>query len=173
MAAACTGPASPPPSATPPTTRTDEPPEVVRPLDVAGVAGAPCERLLTAGELRNFEISSPGRPRTYFGVHECSWVSAGDERLRIGVVTTRDLLSDTYRSTHTPVFEPTSIEGYPSVRQRTSLRYNACDVTTGLGGRQALETDWTGAAPASPAVDPCVPAEKAIALVIRKLPPQK
>ncbi len=107
------------------------------------------------------------------GVDECAWVSGSDDRLRIGVVTTRDLLADTYRSAHTPIFEPTVIEGYPAVRQQTSQRYNTCDVTAGLGDHQALETDWTGAAPASPAVDPCARAEEAIALVIRKLPPQK
>ena len=143
------------------------------PLDAVGVAGDPCERLLTTVELRTVGISTPGRSRTYFGVSECSWVSAADDRLRIGVVTTRDLLADTYRSARTPIFVPTQIEGYPAVRQRTSPRYNTCDVTVGLGGTQALETDWTGAGSVSPAVDPCQRAEDAIALVIRKLPPQK
>jgi hypothetical protein len=129
--------------------------------------------LLTNAELRSLGISTPGRARSYLGVSECSWAGSTDDRLRIGVVTTRDLLADTYRSARTPIFETTSIEGYPAVRQRTSLRYNTCNVTTGLGGDQALETDWTGAAPASSAVDPCQRAEEAIALVIRKLPPQK
>ena len=101
------------------------------------------------------------------------WTSDSDDRLRIGVVTTRDFLADTYRSARTPIFEPTVIGGYPAVRQRTSLRYNTCNVTTGLGHRQALETDWTGSGPVSPSVDPCGPAEEAIALVIKKLPPQK
>ena len=150
-----------------------EPPAVERPLDAADVAAAPCDRLLTADELRTLNFSSAGRPRSYLGVSECSWTSDSDDRLRIGVVTTRDLLADTYRSARTPIFEPTLVGGYPSVRQRTSPRYNTCNVTTGLGGRQALETDWTGSAPASSSVDPCRPAEEAIALVIMKLPPQK
>jgi hypothetical protein len=127
---------------------------------------------LSRAELRQFDISGSGRPRTYAGVEECSWVSRGDDRLRIGVVTTRDLLADTYRSTHTPIFEPTVVDGYPAVRQRTSLSYNTCDVTVGLGGQQALETDWTGSAPASPSLDPCARAEQAIALIISKLPPR-
>jgi hypothetical protein len=128
---------------------------------------------MTTADLRTLGITAPGRARTYLGVSECSWVSSADDRLRIGIVTTRDLLADTYRSAHTPIFQPTTVEGYPAIRQRTSLGYNTCDVTTGLGGEQALETDWTGSAPASSSVDPCAHAEEAIALVIRKLPPQK
>jgi hypothetical protein len=146
---------------------------VSRPLDATSAAVAPCDRLLTTDELADLGISAPGRARTYYQVHECAWTSKQDDRLRIGVVLNGDLLADTYRSVHTPIFQPTSVAGYPAVRQRTSFSYNTCNVTTGLGGDQALETDWTGSAPASPSVDPCAEAERAIALVIRKLPPQK
>jgi hypothetical protein len=173
LSSACSGaPAPVGPSGTT-TSKPDGPPAVARPLDAAGSAAAPCDRLLTTDELRTLSISTAGRPRTYSGVSECSWTSGTDDRLRIGVVTTRDLLADTYRSTHAQIFEPTVVGGYPAVRQRTSLRYNTCNVTTGLGGRQALETDWTGSAPPSPSVDPCQRAEEAIALVIGKLPAQK
>jgi hypothetical protein len=173
LSTACSGAPVPVGPSETTTSKPDGPPAVARPLDAVGVAAAPCDRLLTTDELRTLSISTAGRPRSYSGVNECSWSSGVDDRLRIGVVTTRDLLADTYRSTHAPIFESTVVAGYPAVRQRTSLRYNTCDVTTGLGGHQALETDWTGSAPASPAVDPCRQAEEAIALVIRKLPPQK
>jgi hypothetical protein len=173
LTTACSGahvPSAPSPATT---SEAAGPPAVARPLDAGNVAAAPCDRLLGTDELRTLGISEAGRPRSYLGVGECSWTSDTDDRLRIGVVTTRDLLADTYRSAHTPIFEPTLVGGYPAVRQRTSPLYNTCNVTTGLGGHQALETDWTGSAPASPSVDPCRPAEEAIALVIRKLPPQK
>jgi hypothetical protein len=172
LATACSG--TPAPATPSPTVSASAGPSAIaHPLDAADAAAAPCDRLLTTGELRTLNISEAGRSRSYLGVEECSWTSDSDDRLRIGVVTTRDLLADTYRSVRTPIFEPTVVGGYPAVRQRTSLRYNTCNVTAGLGGRQALETDWTGSAPASPSVDPCRPAEEAIALVIRKLPPQK
>jgi hypothetical protein len=173
LSTACSG--APAPSGPGATTASapGEPPAVGRPLDATGVAAAPCDRLLTSHELTTLGISVAGRPRSYLAVSECSWTSGTDDRLRIGVVTTRDLLADTYRSTHAPIFEPTVVGDYPAVRQRTSLRYNTCNVTAGLGGHQALETDWTGSAPASPLVDPCRRAEEAIVLVIRKLPPQK
>lgn len=173
LSTACSGQSPPAAHAPALTTSADSPPQVERPLDATATADAPCERLLSPVELHQFGISAAGRPRTYGTVDECAWTSTSDDRLRIGVVTTRDLLADTYRSVHSPVFEPTTVEGYPAVRQRTSPSYNTCDVTLGLGGKQALETDWTGSAPVSRSVDPCARAEQAMALVIRKLPPQK
>jgi hypothetical protein len=84
----------------------------------------------------------------------------------------RDLLADTYRTKLMPIFVPTTVEGLPAVRQRMALDDNTCTVTTGLGPVQALETEWSGPM-AEQTSDPCAHAEEAIALVIRKLPPQK
>jgi len=148
-------------------------PAVARPLDVSRIFGDPCGATLTKAELRQFDVVDDGRPRTYLGDSECFWSSQAGDVLSLGVDNSRDLLVDTYRSPHLPVFLATSIRGYPAVRQKTSETYNSCTVTTGLGPQQALQADWTGLAPVSPSVDPCQRAEDAIALVIRKLPPQK
>ncbi|MCD2193576.1 DUF3558 domain-containing protein [Actinomycetospora endophytica] len=148
-------------------------PAVERPLDVSRIFSDPCGATLTVPELRQFDIHDEGRPRSYLGDSECSWSSRAGDVLSLGVDNNRDSLVDTYRSPHLPVFVPTKVGGYPSVRQKTNDKYNACTVTTGLGQRRALQADWTGLAPASPGVDPCQRAEDAIALVIRKLPPQK
>ena len=143
------------------------------PLSVQAAADAPCEQLLSNQDLRSLRITSEGTARSYYGVAECSWVSDVDDRLSIGVVADRDLLADTYRAARTPIFEPVIVAGYPAVRQRTSRDYNTCTVTTGVGPQQALEADWTGHLAPSPSLDPCERAEEAIALVIRKLPPQR
>jgi hypothetical protein len=129
--------------------------------------------MLTRPELREFGVVEEGRPRSYLGDSECFWNSRAGDILSLAVDDNRDLLVDTYRAHRLPIFVPTTVAGYPSVHQRTSEKYNTCTVTTGLGPRQALQADWTGLAPVSPAVDPCQRAEDAIALVIRKLPPQK
>jgi hypothetical protein len=84
----------------------------------------------------------------------------------------RDLLADTYRTRLSKIFIPVTVEGYPAVRQRMADDDNTCTVTTGLGPRQALETEWSGLTVRQTS-DPCARAEEAIALVIRKLPPQK
>lgn len=148
-------------------------PVVAAPRDVSGLVGSPCTSLLATEELDGFGISNEGRPRTYLGATICSWTTDSDDRLSLSVDAERDLLVDTYRTRLTPIFVPTNIEGFPAVRQRTSLDYNTCTVTTGLGPQEALEADWTGHLAPSPSVDPCERAEEAIALVIRKLPPQR
>ena len=148
-------------------------PVVAAPRDVSGVVGAPCTSLLTPGELGSLGISDAGRPRTYLGAEGCSWTTDSDDRLSLSVDAERDLLVDTYRTRLMPIFVPTDVKGFPAVRQRTSTAYNTCTVTTGLGPQQALEADWTGHLAPSPSVDPCERAEEAIALVIRKLPPQR
>jgi hypothetical protein len=95
-----------------------------------------------------------------------------DGELAMAVNADRDLLADTYRTRLSRIFVPTTIEGLPAVRQRMALDDNTCTVTTGLGPEQALETEWSGPI-AEQTSDPCQRAEEAIALVIRKLPPQK
>lgn len=147
-------------------------PEVTTPVDVSGLVVAPCDTLLTASELAAMDIRTDGRPRSYLGATACSWTSDLDDRLSISVDAQRDLLVDSYR-TRTPIFEPTTVAGFPAVRQRTSRNANTCTVTAGVGPQQALEADWTGHRPPSADEDPCARAEEAIALVIRKLPPQR
>ncbi|HEY2222126.1 DUF3558 family protein [Actinomycetospora sp.] len=90
----------------------------------------------------------------------------------MSVDTDRDLLADTYRTRASRIFAPVTIAGYPAVRQRMAEDDNTCTVTTGLGPHQALETEWSGLMIRQTS-DPCQRAEEAIALVIRKLPPQK
>lgn len=80
---------------------------------------------------------------------------------------------DTYRARVYPVFQPTSVSGYPAVREFSAPENNSCILTVGLGPRQALRSDWTGLGTLQPGdPDPCERAEIAAALVIRKLPPQ-
>jgi hypothetical protein len=145
----------------------------VNPLDVSRIFGDPCGSTLTTSELRQFGIADAGRSRSYLGDSECFWDSQAGDVLSLGVDNSRDLLVDTYRAPHLPVFAPSNIDGYPAVRQKTNEKYNSCTVTVGLGSRAALQADWTGLGSTSPTSDPCRRAEEAIALVIRKLPPQK
>lgn len=148
-------------------------PVVTNPRDVSVVLAAPCQRLLDQSDLRMLRIIQPGRPRSYLGSNQCSWTTQDDDLLALAVDDNRDLLVDTYRARLTPVFVPTTVEGMPAVRQKTSDAYNSCTVTVGLGPRQAIEADWNGLAPASSASDPCAQAERALAVAIRKLPPRR
>ncbi|MDL5154471.1 DUF3558 domain-containing protein [Actinomycetospora termitidis] len=147
-------------------------PEVTSPRDASGVAAEPCARLLTNQDLRSLGFPGPGRGRTLVDIPECVWANGRDERLSIAVDTRRDLLADTYRTRLLPIFVPTTVEGMPAVRQRMRPDDNTCTVTTGLGPRQALETEWSGLSTRQ-TEDPCAKAEEAIALVVRKLPPQR
>jgi hypothetical protein len=113
-----------------------------------------------------------GRQRTSVDVQECSWTNDADEQLAMSMDADRDLLADTYRTRLSPLFVPVTVLGYPAVRQRMADDDNTCTVTTGLGPRQALETEWSGLSVRQTS-DPCVRAEEAIALVIRKLPPKR
>ncbi len=173
-AAGCGQSSRPVPTTAPPSTAERYgAPVVANPRDVSTVFGAPCSELLNPGDLRALRIADPGRPRSYVGSNQCSWKTRDDDLLSLAVDDDRDLLTDTYRARLTPIFVPTTIEGLPAVRQKTSERYNACTVTVGLGPRQAIEADWNGIAPVSEAPEPCSQAELALALAIRKLPPQK
>jgi uncharacterized protein DUF3558 len=149
-------------------------PVVGRPLDVSSVAGSPCTSLLTDGELRGFGFDQPGRQRTSIDVQECRWTASDQQSLSFAVDSGRDLLADTYRTHFDPVFVPSSIGGYPAVRQKSRPGApNICTLTTGLGPRQAIETIWVGLGDPRPGNDACEFAEQATALVIRKLPPQR
>jgi hypothetical protein len=136
------------------------------------VAGTPCTSLLAPAELSKLGFAVSGRQRTSIDVQECSWTNDADEQLAMSVDADRDLLADTYRTRLSTIFVPVTVAGYPAVRQRMADDDNTCTVTTGLGPRQALETEWSGLSVRQTS-DPCAHAEEAIALVIRKLPPQK
>ena len=170
----CAGAPELAPTASPP--RTVErygAPIIIAPRDVSTVFASPCTQLLTPEELRALRIVEAGRPKSYLGANRCSWTTRDDDLLSLAVDADRDLLADTYRARLTPIFVPTTVEGLPAVRQKTSNEYNACTVTVGLGPRQAMDADWNGLAPAARAPDPCLQAERALSLAIRKLPPQK
>ncbi|WP_285591121.1 DUF3558 family protein [Actinomycetospora sp. NBRC 106378] len=160
------------PAPTPPTTASPiryGAPVVMEPRDGRAFAGQPCD-LLSGPELLTLGLRAPGRQRTSIDVQECSWRTASDGRLAMAVNAGRDLLVDTYRARVLPIFEPTTVEGMPAVRQRMRLDDNTCTVTTGLGPSEALETEWSGLMTRQ-TTDPCAKAEEAIALVVRKLPP--
>ncbi|WP_433801227.1 DUF3558 domain-containing protein [Actinomycetospora sp. CA-084318] len=169
---ACAGPATTGQPASPTSSSRFGAPEVASPRDATATASRPCESLLTRDELAVIGFSGQGRSRTLIDIPECVWTNGRDERLSIAVDTTRDLLADTYRTRLLPIFEPTAVEGMPAVRQRMRVDDNTCTVTTGLGPRQALETEWSGLTNRQ-TTDPCAKAEEAIALVVRKLPPQR
>ena len=173
VVAACgsSPPSSPPAATTPSSADRYGAPVVASPRDISAYATSPCA-LLAPSERSQLSLSGSGRQRTSIDVQECSWPTTEDGELAMAVDADRDLLADTYRTRLTPVFVPTNIVGLPAVRQRRALDDNTCTVTTGVGPTQALETEWSGPM-AKQTSDPCARAEEAIALVIRKLPPQK
>jgi hypothetical protein len=127
---------------------------------------------LTSDELRLLNFRQPGRQRISIDVPECRWTASDQQSLSLAVDADRDLLVDTYRTRNSPVFVPVEIEGFPAVRQKTSVgEPNICTVTTGLGPQQALETTWIGRGVPLPGSDACELAERAIRLAVRKLPP--
>lgn len=172
---ACSAAPAPAPGTTAPTPTVERygAPVITAPRDVSAVFASPCTQLLTPEDLRALRIVEGGRPRSYLGSNQCSWSTRDEDLLSLAVDNDRDLLVDTYRARLTPIFVPTTVEGLPAVREKTSDEYNACTVTVGLGPRQAIEADWNGIAPAAEAPDPCSQAERALSLAIRKLPPQK
>jgi hypothetical protein len=94
--------------------------------------------------------------------------------LSIDVYSNRDLLVDTYRAHLDPVFVPSTVEGFPAVRQKTGRgQFNICTVTTGVSDHAALDALWVASGDPAPGNDACEFAEQATALVIRKLPPQR
>lgn len=136
------------------------------------MAETPCASLLTATEQRSIGFRSPGRERRILDVVDCYWVAADQQSLSLAVDANRDLLVDTYRTRNDPVFIPTTVEGFPAVRQKSSPGVpNICTLTTGLGPQQALEATWVGRGEPRPGNDACEFAEQATALVVRKLPP--
>jgi hypothetical protein len=170
---ACGAAPEPAPAIPTPTVERYGAPVITDPRDVSAVFASPCTELLASQDLRALRIVEVGRPKSYLGANRCSWTTQDDDLLSLAVDADRDLLVDTYRARLTPIFVPTTVEGLPAVRQKTSNEYNACTVTVGLGPRQAIDADWNGLAPAAEAPDPCAQAERALSLAIRKLPPQK
>lgn len=150
-----------------------EAPAVGQPRSAEAVYRSPCTSLLSSIERASLGIDEEGRSRNYFTVSECVWRTRTDDRLRVGVDVTRNLLVHSYRASRPVVFVPVEIEGAPAVLQRLSLATNTCNVTVALAAEQSLEVDWTGASPPSSTSDPCARAEEAIAVVVRKLPPQR
>jgi hypothetical protein len=149
-------------------------PTVSAPLDVTAVSRDPCQSLLNPGELDRLGFSPTGRQREYLGVRECAWTAAGGQSLSLAMDASRDPLVDAYRGPWRGVFQPTTVAGFPAVRQKTgSGDLNSCVVTTSLGPRQGLTADWFGEGDPQPGNDACEFAEQATALVIRKLPPER
>lgn len=172
VAACGSSPTSPPPTTTTsPTIERYGAPIVSSPRDIRDYTSRPCD-LLTAPERLQLDLSGSGRQRTSIDAQECSWPTSEDGELAMAVDADRDLLADTYRTRLMRIFVPTTVDGMPAVRQRMALNDNTCTVTTGLGPTQALETEWSGPMDRQ-TLDPCARAEQAIALIIRKLPPQR
>ncbi|MDL5159283.1 DUF3558 domain-containing protein [Actinomycetospora termitidis] len=169
--AGCAGPVAPPPFA-PPISERYGAPAVERPLDVTAIFADACSQLTNA-ELEQLTISSEGKHRSFLGDSQCRWTSRNDDILAMSIYRDRDLLVDAYRSRLLPVFQPTTVAGYPAVREATSPQNNNCVVTVGLGPEQALRSDWTGLGAFRPGdPDPCERAESAAAFVVRKLSPR-
>lgn len=147
-------------------------PSVTRPVDVSQVASAPCTSLLTDRELHGMGFQRAGRQREYLGVMECSWTSDDGQGMSVAVDENRNLLADAYRTYRSGIFEPMVVIGYPAVREKTGNgNLNSCVITTGLGPRQALTTDWFGRGVPVPGNDACTFAEQVTVAVVRKLPP--
>jgi hypothetical protein len=129
---------------------------------------------LSTADLRELGATGEGSEDEFLGAKGCTWPVGSLERFSISVYGNRDLLADTYRAHLDPVFIPTEIEGFPGVRQKTGHgELNICTVTTGVASRAALDALWLGAGAPAPGNDACESAERATALVIRKLPPQR
>ena len=173
LAMAC-GNSQPPAQPSPPSTSNRfGAPVVPRQLDVAKVATSPCTELFSAPELEALRAVD-GSPDEFLGARGCTWTVQGNDKLSLSVYADRDLLADTYRARLDPVFVPSTVEGFPAVRQKTGNgALNICTVTTGLGSRAAVDALWVGTGAPRPGNDACEFAEQATALVIRKLPPQR
>jgi hypothetical protein len=175
IAAACsTSPPTRPPS---PTTTSSErygAPAVHVPLQVEAVAGDPCHALLARGELELLGFASQGKQRDLVGVRECAWTAADGHSLSLTMDARRDPLVDAYRTPWRGVSKPTTLAGVPALRQKTGAGdLNSCVVTISLGPQQGLTTDWFAEGVPRPGNDACEFAERATAMVIRKLRPQR
>lgn len=149
-------------------------PTVPTPVDVAAQADDPCRLLLSNAELELLGFSDRGVRRSYLGVEECSWTAGDGQALSLAADRDRDLLSDVYRARGRGVFRPVDVAGFPSVIEKTGVGdLNSCALTTGLGPRQALTTQWFGKEPLSSNPDACDLAQRAATLVVRKLPPAR
>jgi hypothetical protein len=174
LTAGCGDPrASTAPSVERPTADRFGAPAVPRQLDVAGVAVDPCRSLFSERELEKMRAVDSS-PDEFLGARGCTWTVRDIDKLSISVHAERDLLADTYRAHLDPVFVPSTVEGFPAVRQKTGRgQLNICTVTTGVADRAALDAVWVAAGDLRPDNDACEFAEQATALVIRKLPPKR
>jgi hypothetical protein len=147
---------------------------VEKPLQVEAIAGDPCHALLTREELDNLGFGFSGKQRDLVGVRECAWTAADGHSMSLAMDARRDPLVDAYRTPWRGVSQPIALAGLPALQQKTGVGdLNSCVVTTSLGPRQGLTTDWFGEGVPRPGNDACDFAEQATALVIRKLPPQR
>jgi hypothetical protein len=168
---------STPPSVPAPATTSSErygAPIASTPLDVTAVAGDPCRSLLNSDELDQLGFAVAGKQRESLGARECAWTAGDGRSLSLSMDADRDPLVDAYRGPWRGIFQPTTVAGFPAARQKTGAGdLNSCVVTTGLGPRQGLTTDWFAEGDPRSGNDACEFAEQATALVIRKLPPQR
>lgn len=150
-------------------------PSVSSPRDIRLLVPSPCQKALTPQELgqRRYELS--GRPSVVAAqAPSCTWNgTAPNKSLDVTVWTTRDYLEDAYRQPIYRYFRPVEIEGLPAAEQQTESGPSLCDVTVGVGERQALDVmiDIEDVEAGRPAVDPCGEARAVVALVVAKLPP--
>ncbi len=120
-------------------------PQVPQRLNVDVVAAAPCQTLLSASEAVQLDAAQASE-KEFLGARGCMWTVRGTQKLSIVVYAERDYFVDTYRTRTDPVFVPSTVEGFPAVRQKTGRgQLNICTVTTGVSDHAALDAVWVSA----------------------------
>lgn len=172
----CSTPSSSPTPTTASSTAASErygAPEVVAPRDLGVFVSSPCG-LLTSTEQRWLGLTVPPSTRqAEDGVFDCTWEDYGSlQSLSLVPITGRDYLVDSYRVRQYRVFQPTTIENLPAVRQQSGPESSSCSITVGLDSDQALNAQYYDLSGESTG-DPCGRLERAVALAVAKLPPGK
>lgn len=150
-------------SAAPSTSKNDRygAPDVQNPLDASKFLPQPCA-VLTAEQMKPFNISKPGKPTTTGAVAEtvgpyCSWTSEDEPTSRgfsVGLLPgNKNGLADTYRGRKQfKYFEPTTVDGYPAVFNDgiDARPSGSCSITVGISQTLAFgasETSGKGVGP--------------------------
>jgi hypothetical protein len=123
--------------------------------------------------------TTPGRPQALVtGERACEWSGpGGSQYIGITVVSTRDVLADTYRVRQFAIFRPITVSSLPAVEEQGAEDAVSCIVTVSTADTQGFVVDYTDSdlGPDLQAEDPCGQARAVAEAIVDVLPrpPQK
>jgi Protein of unknown function (DUF3558) len=172
MAGCSTGPSTPQPA------RSSPIPPVKNPLNVAAVAGRPCE-LLNARQAAGFDLGLPPKQHDAApGDLGCEWTSTSHEQDKltqviISTFTNNSTLEAVYDREHgRPFFELTEIVGYPTIVTRSNPDQPHCDIAVKPAEFQSVSVSYDSKLFKNNPQMACVVGKQIAVAVLMNMPPK-